>query len=193
MSRFRLHSALFTHVSLTTVALWILLKFVPSWFQFVVVDAEAFTERCRRLFLQVSFRRHSQPSSDCDDHCYCYLYCTDRSGELRRRWQEGAEAAEACSVTVRPITSATKARAANDGRGGRAEQPAVQRHIEPERVIRRRTKPAARRGQRRPWAAAARGLLRPVLEMTRSRIPSPSDRGRTGRKKSVSALKPEAH
>jgi hypothetical protein len=29
--------------------------------------------------------------------------------------------------------------------------------------------------------------------MTRSRIPSPSDRGRTGRKKSVSALKPEAH
>jgi hypothetical protein len=131
--------------------------------------------------------------SDCIviiDHQW-YLYCTDRSGELRRRWKEGAEAEESCSVTVRPIAGATKARAGDDGRGGRAEQPAVERDTEPERVIQRRPEPAARRGQRRrrrPWAAAAaRGLLRPVLEMTRSRIPSESDRGRTGRKKSVSA------
>ena len=104
-----------------------------------------------------------------DGHCCCIP--TDRSGELRHRGKEGAEAAEACSVAVGPITGAAKRRA--NGRGGGARQPAVQRHDEPERVIRRAPEPAARGGQRRrqPSAAVIGGLLRPVLEMTRPRAP----------------------
>jgi hypothetical protein len=113
-------------------------------------------------------RALSMPSTNCI--VIAAVVFTDRSGELQRRWKEGAAeaaaaAAAARSVTFRRITGATK------GRAGGAEQPAVQRHDEPERVIRRPPEPAARRRQHRrhPRAAAVGGLLRRVLEMTSPR------------------------
>ena len=119
------------------------------------------------------------PSTNCNvTSTVVVFFLSDRSGELQHPWKEGtaeaAAATAACPVTVGRVTDAAK------GRAGGAEQPAVQGHDEPERVIRRAPEPAARRRQRQhrrrqPRAAAApvvRGLLRRVLEMTcRARVP----------------------
>lgn len=100
-------------------------------------------------------------------HCdHRTVVFTDRSGELQHPWKEGtaeaAAATAACPVTVGRVTDAAK------GRAGGAEQPAVQGHDEPERVIRRGPEPPAARRRRQPRAAApvGRGFLRRVLEMT---------------------------
>ena len=111
------------------------------------------------------------PSTNCNvTTTVVFFFLSDRSGELQHPWKEGAAeaaaaATAACPVTVGRVTDAAK------GRAGGAEQPAVQGHDEPERVIRRGPEPPAARRRRQPRAAApvGRGFLRRVLEMTSPR------------------------
>ncbi|KAL6844773.1 hypothetical protein ACP4OV_025432 [Aristida adscensionis] len=83
--------------------------------------------------------------------------------ELQRRGKEGAKAAAEAVCSGGAFSGAGEHDAAGGGDG--AEQPAVERHDEPERVVGGRPREPGEPGvhRRQPWPACR--LLRPVLEM----------------------------